>query len=169
MTVRARTGPSVPCNLVVFVIMHAFDDVNFPGLMHKKRSEIIGRQVNSETTYPGPSTAAQCPPCGPDACIIPQSREVSLHAQDVPQPQGAMSRSRINRPRAVFVLRSVRCRCSTHQCYTASGWRCGHCRKIGAQGGGRGMQRATHLFLYWPSCSQVVLSPFMTTMPSDST
>lgn len=121
MTVRERTRPGMPCNLVMFIIMHAFDDVDFPGLMHKKCSEIIGRRVDGETTYPGPSTAAQRPPRGPDACIIRESREVSSHARDVPQPQGAMSRSRMNRPTgSVRFANCAPCGGGTHQCYTAS-------------------------------------------------
>ena len=121
MTVRARTGPGMPCNLVVLIIMHAFDDVNFPGLARKKCSEIIGRQVDGEATYPGPGTAAQRPPRGPDACIIREAREVSSHTQDVPHPQGAMSRSRMNRPTgSVRFADCVPCVGGAHQCYTAS-------------------------------------------------
>lgn len=106
---RARTRPGVPCNLIMFIIMYTFDDVNFTGLTRKKHIEVIGRQTNDEITHPGPCTATQRPPRGPNTCVVCESRKGFSHVLDLPQPHGAISRSRMNRParNARFAIRML--------------------------------------------------------------
>ena len=60
----------MPCHLVVGIVMHAFDDINFASL-------VMGLSVRAitaayEFTHVGPLTTAKCPPCRPDAWLDAQ-------------------------------------------------------------------------------------------------
>jgi len=143
------TRCSVKCNLIMFVIMHTLYYIHFACLgKHWNGISSSWRDVPTYGQFPAPSVQ--------NAGQTPRKKTSHRNATDLiyltlPQPQGALSRSRINNPPLYCALLEMR----TLQAHSERlGW--------------KGMILA-YLLRLTPSSNHVVLSPCIMTFPWDVT
>lgn len=89
----------MPCHLIVCIVVHTFDDINFAGLHIIVR--FYSRTMDGNTDV-GPLTATQGPPSRPHTYSIVSGSCESCWCTNSPQPHGAWFRSRMNKPARMF-------------------------------------------------------------------